>query len=72
MNICDYCKHSFSTNQSLKRHDTNCKEKQKQIYEKKLSEQYEHQLKHSEEQQKQLKKQLEEQQIQYEKQIEKL
>jgi hypothetical protein len=83
MNICDYCKHNFSTNQSLKRHDINCKEKQKQIYEKGLFEQYEQQFKkqheHFEQQQKQLKKQIEcyeqqlkEQQIQYEKQLEKL
>jgi hypothetical protein len=76
MNICDYCKHNFSTNQSLKRHETNCKEKQKQIYEKKLTEQYEHQLKeqyeYSRQQQKQYEEQLQTQQIQYEKQIEKL
>ncbi|NBP58590.1 hypothetical protein EBU71_19045 [bacterium] len=65
MNICDYCRHIFSTNQSLKRHYLNCKERQKQINEKRLTERYENHIQS-------LQKQLSEQQFKYEKQIEKL
>jgi hypothetical protein len=58
MNTCEYCNANFTTNQSLKRHYSRCKEKQKQ-----LKEQYIQNL------QKQYQEQLEQQQKQYQEQL---
>jgi len=79
MNTCNYCNSNFSTNQSLKRHYSSCKEKQKQVkeqYIQNLQKQHQEQIEGLQKQHQEkiqgLQKKLEEQQIQYEKQIEKM
>jgi uncharacterized protein YhaN len=70
MSTCEYCNANFTTNQSLRRHYSRCKEKQKQEEEQniqRLQQQYQTQL---EQQQKQYQTQLEQQQKQYQDQLE--
>jgi DNA segregation ATPase FtsK/SpoIIIE-like protein len=78
MNTCSYCSSSFSTNQSLKRHYSTCKEKQKQLkyqqqkqYQEQLEQQQKQYQEQLEQQQKQYQEQLEQQQKQYQEQLEK-
>jgi hypothetical protein len=74
MSTCEYCNANFTTNQSLKRHYSRCKEKQKQ-YQEQLEKQLGQQQKHYQEQlgqqQKHYQEQLEKQQKQYKEQLEK-
>ena len=74
MNVCEYCKRSFSFPHSLKRHYSSCKNNHQQQYEKQLQtqqQQYEQQIRSIiekfEDQRQQYERQLQNQQLQIEK-----